>query len=463
LNTEDSALNNDSLNHTALIFTEIFAKKSSLRKKAYIESYIYSQDFLDILFKNLGRNATLSPHVASIINALLNAHIHKDDFETSHEDYDSDSEKKEGDAQAPEIDYSHLHSSLASSAGLLVDILKGETDLQRATTYGAPHKPLGTTRLRVVEMVFNMIRLGAHEISLALAEKGVFKALMDLMVQYEWNNMLLNFVQKILVSVLESKFQDVRDKLLNEADLLEFLVSSTQDVDYTMPNAQKRKLRRGYLGQITRIAKLLERLGEVDASIKEYLANDKWNKFREEYLQVTLEKDNKDLAKSTRKESEDYGDVNNNVYGTLGQLQSKLEAHANAEAEDDINDRDDDNREEGHDFTDNDVFNKYGSNLEEWSTDNQAGSHTDNKDFWSMSPSDFSTTFKFGAFPGLVQEENTEDANKYLELNRKLEVIDIGPQHDDKLEQAYFDNSFWSKPKSQEHNIDDILKEFEGH
>ncbi len=36
-------------------------------------------------------------------------------------------------------------------------------------------------------------------------------------------------------------------------------------------SAQKRKLRRGYLGQITRIAKLLERLGEVDTDIKEYL------------------------------------------------------------------------------------------------------------------------------------------------------------------------------------------------
>ncbi len=39
-----------------------------------------------------------------------------------------------------------------------------------------------------------------------------------------------------------------------------------------------------------------------------------------------------------------------------------------------------------------------------------------------MSPSDFSTTFKFGAFPGVAQDENAEDANKYLEMNRKLEV-----------------------------------------
>lgn len=40
-----------------------------------------------------------------------------------------------------------------------------------------------------------------------------------------------------------------------------------------------------------------------------------------------------------------------------------------------------------------------------------------------MSPSDFSMTFKFSAFPTLAREmENEEDKNKYLELNRKLEV-----------------------------------------
>jgi hypothetical protein len=36
-------------------------------------------------------------------------------------------------------------------------------------------------------------------------------------------------------------------------------------------SAQHRKVRRGYLGHLTRIAKLLERLSERDNDIKEYL------------------------------------------------------------------------------------------------------------------------------------------------------------------------------------------------
>lgn len=36
-------------------------------------------------------------------------------------------------------------------------------------------------------------------------------------------------------------------------------------------SAQHRKVRRGYLGHLTRIARLLERLAERDNDIKEYL------------------------------------------------------------------------------------------------------------------------------------------------------------------------------------------------
>ena len=72
---------------------------------------------------------------------------------------------------------------------------------------------------------------------------------------------------------------------------------------------------------MTRIGKMLKRLGEVDKEIKEYLNSNliwdwslfldpKWAQFNEKYLEVTLEKDNSDLAKSTRKESENE-DFNN--------------------------------------------------------------------------------------------------------------------------------------------------------
>jgi len=48
------------------------------------------------------------------------------------------------------------------------------------------------------------------------------------MVQYEWNNMLHNFVEKILVSTLESEFHDVRDKviflLLKQGEFISYIV-----------------------------------------------------------------------------------------------------------------------------------------------------------------------------------------------------------------------------------------------
>lgn len=112
---------------------------------------------------------------------------------------------------------------MASAAGYIAQTLQGQPDIERAQTYGAAQRPLGIARLRIVEMVLNIIRLNIHDVSLELANKGVFKALMDLMVQYEWNNMLHNFVEKILVSTLESEFHDVRDKVRNFLIGMEFL------------------------------------------------------------------------------------------------------------------------------------------------------------------------------------------------------------------------------------------------
>jgi len=127
--------------------------------------------------------------------------------------HDDDDEPKKDDTKTEEIDYTILNTSLASAAGYIAQTLQGQPNTERAQTYGAAQRPLGIARLRIVEMVLNIIRLNIHDVSLELANKGVFKALMDLMVQYEWNNMLHNFVEKILVSTLESEFHDVRDKV----------------------------------------------------------------------------------------------------------------------------------------------------------------------------------------------------------------------------------------------------------
>ena len=91
---------------------------------------------------------------------------------------DSEDEHKKEDTKTEEIDYNILNTSLVSAAGYIAQTLQGQSDTERATTYGAAQRPLGITRLRIVEMVLNIIRLNVHDVSLELANKGVFKALM---------------------------------------------------------------------------------------------------------------------------------------------------------------------------------------------------------------------------------------------------------------------------------------------
>jgi len=87
---------------------------------------------------------------------------------------------------------------------------------------------------------------------------------MNLMVKHEWNNILHNFIEKIFINSLESDSFKLKNALINESNLLEFLISSTKDIDYVIPSGLKRKIRKGYLGHITKISNSLIKLKEKD-------------------------------------------------------------------------------------------------------------------------------------------------------------------------------------------------------
>jgi len=94
-----------------------------------------------------------------------------------------------------------------------VESLKRKPEAERATTFGATQTPLGTTRLRLIELVASIFRLDVPKVSLEFANKDLFQTLMDLIVQYEWNNFLHNFVEKIFVSTLENESHELRKKV----------------------------------------------------------------------------------------------------------------------------------------------------------------------------------------------------------------------------------------------------------
>lgn len=63
-------------------------------------------------------------------------------------------------------------------------------DGMQATTFGVLDPPLGNGRLKAVEMVAALARLGAAAAEAALTTAGLVPRCMDLFLQYPFNNML---------------------------------------------------------------------------------------------------------------------------------------------------------------------------------------------------------------------------------------------------------------------------------
>mmetsp|Transcript_1786 Transcript_1786/g.1669 ORF Transcript_1786/g.1669 Transcript_1786/m.1669 type:complete len:156 (+) Transcript_1786:142-609(+) len=147
-----------------------------------------------------------------------------------------------------------------------------------------------------MEAIYLSIKLNIKKIIDELIKHKIFETMMRLMVDYEWNNLLHNQIEKIFSATIEGDNNKLRMSLMKDRKLVDFLFDATRETNYTMPNAQQRQIRRGYLGHLTNIAKLIEKKAETDNDIKELITCDKWNDFDDTYLRETQETNNIDLA-----------------------------------------------------------------------------------------------------------------------------------------------------------------------
>mmetsp|Transcript_13769 Transcript_13769/g.11716 ORF Transcript_13769/g.11716 Transcript_13769/m.11716 type:complete len:438 (+) Transcript_13769:1077-2390(+) len=431
-NQEDDKLDDETITNAAFVMVEIMSRRQNLLGGAGIEKYFNSKEFLDILFNRLFKSKLLTNNLTSILIGLLQLQL----------------QIQVGGSEKVSVDDNLVFEYLANAIGDINDFLLEENKNQYETTYGLTTAPFGTSRLKLVEVLYYSVKLNVHKVCNELGLKNIYKTLMELMTKYPWNNMLHNLVEKIFVTTLESDSHILKKKLLNQANLLDFLVESTQETDYTMNNDQKRPTRKGYLGHITKIAKCIERLSENDSDIKTYIEDDKWKKFYEDYFKPSVTNDNVDLAGFSKKDSDDFSDENIHI-GDYDQ--GKFISYYNQQG----NEKDDSD-EEVEDET-NDSPEKDGVNdMDSWGKkdSNHHNSHApSDKDLWSLGT--------YGSAFDKLDELQHEGNNSYLEFNRELEIIDLGPHNEEVLEAQYYGNHKFAKPIDQSINPDDLLKEFE--
>jgi len=124
---------------------------------------------------------------------------------------ESSDSQQENNADA--FDESVFYDYLVPKIEEVAEYLKSENPIELGKTYGGTQRSFGVGRLRIVEGIYHMIRLNENKVNMELGLKKIFNVLMDLMVAFEWNNMLHNSVEKIFVSTLESDSHVLKQKV----------------------------------------------------------------------------------------------------------------------------------------------------------------------------------------------------------------------------------------------------------
>lgn len=84
------------------------------------------------------------------------------------------------------------------------------------TTFGVIQKPLGYMRLEVVNLIRALIITGSPNVIRKLVELGTMKVIIDLFIEYSWNNLLHTQVEQTLCSIINNCRKDEEEFTLGE-------------------------------------------------------------------------------------------------------------------------------------------------------------------------------------------------------------------------------------------------------
>ncbi|XP_010689536.2 uncharacterized protein LOC104903229 [Beta vulgaris subsp. vulgaris] len=174
---------------------------------------------------------------------------------------------------------------------MLLNVTSDENILP--TPYGELRPPLGKHRLKIVEFIAVLLKAGNQGAEEELVNSGTIKRVFDLFFEYPYNNALHHHVESIIGSCLESRNDTVIDHLFRVCDLIKKVLDADKhpmlsgELELpTIPAADKKLPRAGYLGHITRIANKIVQLGQGNKSIQTYIQeNGEWNEWHATVLQ----------------------------------------------------------------------------------------------------------------------------------------------------------------------------------
>ncbi|CAD8168025.1 unnamed protein product [Paramecium pentaurelia] len=121
-----------------------------------------------------------------------------------------------------------------------------QKDLFRAsfqTTYGVTVKPLGDSKLSLIQLIVQLIQ--KQELAIIIKNGQIFQQVINLVFDYSTNNQLHILFEKMIVAILDSKNTNLHQLLFEDTNFLNILIKNN--------GQEERKKKHGYQGILTKI------------------------------------------------------------------------------------------------------------------------------------------------------------------------------------------------------------------
>jgi serine/threonine-protein phosphatase 6 regulatory subunit 3 len=160
------------------------------------------------------------------------------------------------------------------------------------TPYGVLAPPLGRARLRIVELLAALLRVGGDAADAAIIGARALPLVQALFLAYPFNNLLHHQMYALLVAALRRGSAVMTAHIFGECELVAWLAGLPEEVT---PRARpgfegKGPLRAGYLGHVTRIGQVLQEAAQQQQEVADALRDcAEWQSFVQQQLGPRLE------------------------------------------------------------------------------------------------------------------------------------------------------------------------------
>eukprot|EP00347_Sterkiella_histriomuscorum_P022039 403331901 len=298
--------------------------------------------------------------------------------------------------------------------------------------------PLGHLRLRIIELVIQLIKLNKKPIQDSLSESEVFAQISSLVEAYPWNNFLQLKVQNLYEEILDSSNAEFKTKVLQGSKIAETLINLSQKSNFE--HSSKRLIRHGYMALVIKTANLFQKSRETFEEVREYLESSSfsgdWAAFVEGELKKSNDTNNRNLGGQQPRTSMDEDENEKDYEMNMEKIMAKF-SNFNASMSNRSSSSNTDNDDEEEEEEDSDII-RHQADHEE---DEEDSKHEEHR-----------------------QESPTKQVNHTQHEDEELGIkpIPMDFKEIDPLVDQFADNQYWTELNIHANqSVDELMADYE--